>query len=355
MISRFAMGSAALACLWSTVLHAQPVPTAADVNSIPLDRLCRADGAHDLRFGEKGPPVKQIGLPRPVIVKLGDEFGPFREVSLGLSRYSNAFVWASYEISFADQDQAKIAADAIGARLISGKWYLQSGADDSGLGAQYVYSSAALVADAPAPDETTFTIALLGNHMTLTCENAVQAQVGFDEASGRMPVGTARPQLADYVVPQSGFTVADCDDAAKREAFQREMDERGQAAFSPNWARKAYEEDLAYWKIMKLTSSGKTDFDSVSNHIVSLMDNPDTLAAFEGGLATLEEFGAEIEKLDPQDEAGMCRAMHKVIVRASALAAPKPGALDDAVTPQWQATHEWLDKEAKRLGVSFDG
>jgi hypothetical protein len=39
--------------------------------------------------------------------------------------------------------------------------------------------------------------------------------------------------------------------------------------------------------------------------------------------------------------------------KGAAAAAPVAGAKGDAVTPQWRATHELLDREAARLGVSF--
>ncbi|MBL0022519.1 MAG: hypothetical protein IPP23_09735 [Sphingomonadales bacterium] len=77
------------------------------------------------------------------------------------------------------------------------------------------------------------------------------------------------------------------------------------------------------------------------------------MGSIQAGLSMMEGLMDYMDTAKPGDDAGLCRAINKMLDKGAAAAAPVAGAKGDAVTPQWRATHELLDREAARLGVSF--
>jgi hypothetical protein len=166
----------------------------------------------------------------------------------------------------------------------------------------------------------------------------------FDEAMGKMPVDMPRPQLADYMSSIPTFMVSDCDDPAKLAAFEASLNTEDPGLMSPNWSRLTYEEDLANWKMTKLVGTGKADFDTLKSKTMEMIDNSDYEESLKRNLSIIQDFANEVGKLDPNDNVGLCRVVLKMADRSAASAARVAGATGDAVTPQWHATHQFLDK-----------
>jgi hypothetical protein len=176
----------------------------------------------------------------------------------------------------------------------------------------------------------------------------------MQEALGQMPVGTAKPAWVDAQWPLL-FDDSDCNDPAKRAGLLEMLDGDDTATLLPGAARLKYEENLSDWKIMKLTSSGKTSREALTDKIIGLIDTPDSMSSINDGMELLMDFFGTIEKLQPDDEAGLCHALHDTGQKGQNLIKPPPAGMTDIpYTKQWRATHALLDAEAMRLGVSFN-
>jgi hypothetical protein len=334
------------------VLAVQPAYSLA--SEIPLDRLCNAKGTLALSFGSIGDAPRRSGMREPVTRKLDASLKPFEEAKLTYSRFSNTLVSSGFVGTYYNAAGAAAAADQLAEQAKAQKWFLLSEPDDESELYEYSFSSKPAAGDPPLPDETTLTLSVSEDTLVVSCENAVQSLIQFDEVIGKMPVGMKRPVFTDYATEAVNFSEQDCDDPVKRDALENAMDEDGRNVFAPNFARVSYEDDLASWKIMRLTSSGKISFDTIMDGIVKLLDTPATQQSLEESNKILMEFGDDMEKINPADEAGMCRVMFKMSRRTDASLVPDPNATGEAITRPWRQTHELLDNEAKRLGVSFD-
>jgi hypothetical protein len=332
-----------------------PVQAATSVAAIPLDRLCRADGALDLRFGDRVEGAKKGSQSEPVLRELDGAMLPFEYAELGYSRYSFRFWNSGYVGTFVSADEAIAAAELMAAKAKALNWQLMSKPEEAEGVYEYRFSSKPEPTDPPANDETTLYIAVEESTVSINCENTAQSLAQSDEAMGKMPVDMPMPQLADYAASISNFTVSDCDDPAKLAAFEARLNIDDPGLMSPGWSRFTYEEDLANWKMSKLVDTGKTDFDTLKSKTMELIDNSDYEESLKRNLSIIEDFAAQLGKLDPDDKVGLCRVVLKMVDRSAASAARVAETTGDAVTPQWHATHQFLDKEAQRLGVSFGG
>jgi hypothetical protein len=329
---------------------AQAAPTS--FASVPLEKLCRADGVLDFAFGAKGVSTKRVDGRRPVIVPLDAAFQPFGSADLSYSRYSNILFGASYNVQLGDEAEASAAAKTLAGRFGKNGWFpiSEDGEDNGGF---YLFSSVEQRGDEPAPNEISLSVSAEGGLLTISCENLSQSQMHADEAMGKMPVGFPKPQYSNYVVPPINFEVGDCADPIKSKAFAEAMDGEGRAAFSANWSHSAYEEDLMDWKVMKLTGSGKIGFEDVMGKRLAVLESPEAEAMLKQSTKVLEDFGNAAEKLAPNDEAGMCRVIYQFMQQTSAALVADPAPSGDIITRHGRLTHAILDKEAARLGVSF--
>ena len=329
------------------------VQTSASIAAIPLERLCRADGALDLRFGDRVEGAKKGSRSEPVLRKLDGAMLPFEYAELEYSRYTFRLGKIGYLATFASADDAFTAAEMLTTKAEALNWHLLSQPGDIEGLYEYHFSSKPEPTDPPANDETTLSITVDEVTVSITCENAEQSAVLFNEAMGKMPVDMPRPQLADYAASISTFSVSDCDDPAKLAAFEASLNTDGPGLMSPDWSQLTYEEELANWKMTKLVGTGKTDFDTLKSKSMELIDNSDYEESLKRNLSIIEDFAAQLGELDPDDKVGLCRVVLKMADRSASSAARVAEATGDAVTPQWHATHKFLDEEAKRLSVSF--
>lgn len=333
---------------------APAIPAAAlTAGTVPLGEMCSATSALGLTFGSKRDASLPQGMFSYVTRKLDSRFAPFAEADLGYTKYSSHFWNAAYSGTFADPDDAMAAADTLAVQAEALGWHPVTGPEDMEELFEYRFSSKPEPVDPPPADETSLSIMVVDSAVIINCENAAFAAMGFQEALGRMPSGTPRPQLADYTATAVEFNIGDCDDPVKRAEFQAMMDGPGRAALSPQLARAAFEDDLASWKIMKLTSSGKITYDEVTDKIIGLLADPESLKNLENATEMMTGIDEDFSTMDPGDEASMCRGLMKMMARAAAVTSALPDATGDAITPQWRATHILLDEEAKALGISF--
>lgn len=346
----------------TSVRAALPTPVADQIAALPIERMCSKDGALGWKFGSTDHDISPIHKPGAVNRDLGTELAPFKEAALGATKYSNKFYSATYLVDLGDKALEQEAVDALALRFEEAGWVLgQRTLDDDGPfydippedDAVQFYSAEGV--EYPGSGEG---VRLLVSHslgeLTVDCEYVALAKAQMKEALGEMPPGTPKPK---FVSNQSafGFAESDCEEPAKRDFILNRMRRGDMFAMAPGADRINYEERLSDWKIMKLVESGKISRDALNDKIIGLLDNPETVGSMEAGLSMLEGFAGFLDEAKPGDEAGLCRALHNMLQQGVKASAPVAGATGDAVTPQWRATHELLDKEAARLGVSFAG
>jgi hypothetical protein len=357
MIGRF--GAALALCAMPLQMGAAQAATPADqVAQVPLDQLCNMGGALGLSFGTTEHGVAASHKPGSINRDLPAEFGPFKTASVEASKYSRRFASVTYIAEFASKAEAMGAQKALVARLAANGWGLSSDAIDGGKPSAEAQLAASL-AEGPVlykgppggmekNEGTMLTVSHFGQEVTVECMGLAESGRFMDEALGKMPEGTPKPFFTP-VENMMQLNPADCDDPAKRIEFQKSLDRGSSLNVMPGADRVDYEERLADWKIMKLSSSGKIDREELVDKIIALIANPESVENIENAMGVL----SSLDGIDPTDEAGMCRGLMKMFTQTSTMIAPKPGATGDAITPQWRETHELLDSEAKRLGVSF--
>jgi|GEM_PF-1875456 hypothetical protein len=339
---------------------ALPPPIAEQIAALPIDRMCSKDGASGLKFGATEHGISPIHKPGSINRDLGTEFAPFREAALGATKYSNKFFTAAFRVDLGDKDLELEAVNALALRFEEAGWILgERTLEDDGPfydippeeDAVQFYSAAGV--EYPGNGEgVRLLISVSLGELTVDCEHVALTKAHMQEALGQMPADTPRPK---FISSQSafGFPESDCDDPAKRELVLNRLRRGDMFAMAPGVDQITYEERLADWKIMKLEQSGKISRDEISDKIIGLLDNPESMGSIQDGLSMMEGLMDYMDTAKPGDDAGLCRAINRMLDKGAAAAAPVAGAKGDAVTPQWRATHELLDREAARLGVSF--
>jgi hypothetical protein len=336
--------------LAAAIMMPQTANAAPDFSRLPIDQICRADGSLNAFFASNG--KRKAGAASEINQPLDASFAPFADAMISYTRFSNRLVSTSFTTSFDDGKNANLAADQL-ARLVEARgWIALEKPEKNSDEYAYLFAIKAEAGDVTA---TTLGIVAYDDSLIVTCQNSETATINDEEAGGKMPVGSPRPDFADYAPEPVSFTPADCDNPGRVEELQIALNASSRSFLSPNWSRVAYEDDLASWKIMKLTSSGKIDYDTVSGKIIALIDTPETEKDMQDAAKMLEDHVDAMQKLEPNDQAGMCRLIFAFEQRLNASLLPDPNASGDGKTRAWRATHQLLDAEAKRLGVSFEG
>ncbi len=359
-MKRFILFLAALS-LASTPAQADASDDAiAQLKAIPLEKLCRADGALDLKFGATEHAISPLHKPGAINRDLGPEFGPFRDAALNATKYSGRFFSATFAVDLGDEFVENEAQSILADRFEAAGWVFaeRSFGDDGpfhdfppGEDDLLFYSAAGVEAPGSGEGVRLLLSKALGE-LTVDCEYIPLMKEQVREALGDMPAGTPRPR---FVSSESafGFPVEECDDPRRRDFIMGRMRRGDMFMMMPGADLVDYEGRLADWKIMKLVASGKVDRETLNDRIISTLTEADVEQAMRPGLDMLVTLAEDLEKSKPGDEAAACRSIHKMLVKGAEAVKPADGATGDAITPQWRATHALLDKEAMRLGVSF--
>jgi hypothetical protein len=359
----------AIAIVSAGSLHAaKPAPlTMAQVDTLPLSQMCSKSGPLGLEFGTTSLPKSTGTHPHIIRKTLEGTLAPLGKATLTSTKYSGKLASADYTLQFANESEAKKIMRALGGRLESAGW-LKWADQFADLGSKADLDAAANPEDSawfhisleqsedpePPAEDVRFALDRANDQIFITCESTLLSEQNMQEALGQMPVGTAKPAWVDAQWPLL-FDDSDCNDPAKRAGLLEMLDGDDTATLLPGAARLKYEENLSDWKIMKLTSSGKTSREALTDKIIGLIDTPDSMSSINDGMELLMDFFGTIEKLQPDDEAGLCHALHDTGQKGQNLIKPPPAGMTDIpYTKQWRATHALLDAEAMRLGVSFN-
>jgi hypothetical protein len=363
MHKRDLLALASTAILFGSVQAQATVPiTQAQVDALPLDQICSKTSVLGFPFGTSDYGTVYATLPGQAQRYLAGTLRPIDQATLRATKYSNKLFMAEYQLPFATDAEAKTALTSLSTRAEKAGWFPWADvvAKDAGdeiyttkdPNSSWYYSTNA-IQEPTSPDETMFQFDRRGKTLSITCENMALSDVHAQEALGQMPAGTPKPILADFQ-EQPLFPISDCDDPALRTAHVDALKNGDDSSIMPGAVRVAYEERLSDWKIMKLVSSGKISHEAIADKIIGLINGPESLASMQAGMGMIKDMMKLMEGLKPDDDVGICKAIHSLAQKGQKAVAPVSGATGDAVTPQWRATHALLDSEAKRLGVTFE-
>jgi hypothetical protein len=332
---------------------------AARLAALPLDQLCRRDGSLDMAFGGTGHGVASSHQAGNINRLAGPELAPFAGIAVNATKYSNRLFSVEFSGTVGDKAATRVAVAQLAARFAAAGWIKskRSPDEDGPMVDLPVEQGDALFysADGVEASSTNFGVRLaiqatLGE-LYLTCEHTGELRKQLKEALGEMPPGLPRPQFVP-AAPALRAELADCLDPARRKTIMKALME---GAMRPaGYDRLDYEERLADWKIMTLVSSGKVSRDVLTEKIIGLIDGPESVQTMEAGLDMLKDLEPMMAAGKKNDEAGMCRTLIGMMHKGEAASRPVVGAVGDAVTPQWRATHALLDAEAKRLAITFE-
>lgn len=331
-------------------------PPAALPDARVLERMCSPVRAMQYAFGDTGVPGssrlddtlrRRFALPAAL--------RPFEKAQPRATAWSGRLMEMTYSYPAPDEGAAYDAMDRIAAALEDAGWSeVTMPPDDAPI---YLIGVAGYATFAkPAAGDKGPTRVLIGldhalGEVTLTCGRDDLMRAHADEAFGKLPDGTPRPQVPDIAVPDIADAARCADTAvlAQMEAMfaAGNLDDRYMAAML---ARTAYRDRLTQWMLWKLERSGR-----ISSEELVRLSFDSIGAASPGGnplaaLAMLDELLPLIRAIaaaeTARDPAALCRAL--VPFRAFVARA-------DAITlKQTEAVQTRLTREAARLGVPFE-
>jgi len=352
---------AALAAL-PGLAGAEVTPRQADagLESLPVERMCGAEGAIGYRFGATDGPPKMMAMPGATDMRLDPIFAPFERAGIDSTTWSNRIYAANYVARFADPAAALAAIQAIAKRFERLGWSADRGTTDEaaserttmsyvapGPGEVHLYWPAG-AAGADGGDGVRIELSRLGTEVTFSCKSLPFFADHVQEALGLLPDGIPRPSAPLLPLPARPDSRLCADPARRAELFASRPEDSELMRYVVQ--RTKFRERLVTWKMDRLRKSGKLSDAQMMKLVMSGLDSP---AAAKGGQAALDLLGDMLGQLDAvaaagraKDEAASCRAVVALIELTEKIGV--------AVDPQWTAIETAVDKEAARLGIRLD-
>lgn len=321
-----------------------------------LANMCSPQGAMQSAFGETGVPgstrietMLDIGFATPPAL------APFRKAQPRSTEWSGRFMQMAYAVAIADKTEAQAIMDAIGTALADAGWaYVNMPPDEAPIYLLGVAGYATFewpVETVDGPSRVLIGLDHMLGELVMTCARDDLLRAHAEEAFGRLPPGTPRPQVREIAVPHV-IDEARCSDPA----LLAEMDamlasrEFSDGFISAMVERTRYRDRLTTWMLWKLDESGKISTQDLLEMSLSSIGDASpggdpfaALAMLEEMFPILDEVAAAETARDPQ---ALCRSLipfHHWITRV------------DAITlKQTEAIQILLTREAARLGVPFD-
>jgi hypothetical protein len=201
-----------------------------------------------------------------------------------------------------------------------------------------------------ARPELYLSIADIFGKVTLSCGRDDLLRRNAEEAFGKLPAGTPRPQLASLELPpiMSSTDCAKPEQSAELDAFLEQG--RPGEFISALFARSDYNERLTTWKMWKLEQSGKISPQQLLEIGMRGLQEGSAGGNILAHFALLEEMFPLIDRMGIAQKERNRPALCQAFVDFNHLLAR----MESATMAQSISTQNALDVEAKRLGVSFD-
>ena len=337
-----------------------PQEVRAGLESLPIERMCGAEGALGYKFGATDGPPKIMNMPGATDMRLNPQFAPFERAGIDSTTWSNRIYATNYVARFADPATALAAIQAIAARFERLGWSTDRGTTDAaaserttmsyiapGAGEVHLYWPAG-AAGAGRTDGVRIELTRLGTEVTFSCKSLPDFANHVQEALGRLPDGIPRPTAPVLPLPKRPDAALCADPAQRAKLFASRPEDSELMRYVVQ--RTKFRERLVAWKVDRLRKSGKLTDEKMMQLIMSSLDSP---AAAKGAKAGLDLLGDMLGQLDAlaaagraKDETASCHAILKLVDLTEKIGA--------AVDPQWTSMEAAVDKEAARLGIRLE-
>lgn len=342
--------AAAAALAVPSALAAQPIAIAKD----DIERMCSPETVLDYRFGQSG-----IMLAREFRLMIDPPLGISPPIA-GFDRITpRATAWSDrlFGIDYV-QDQVSdealwelalemdVMLDELGWRRVE-RDYEMTEEEEIEFG---IYDWSRPVVIGGVETELHLSLTNLLARTTLSCDRADLMDLQVREYLGELPPGTPRPVRPEFpaALPPTTAACGEPEFAAQVDAFVAGRD--AGPYIRSVLAMGDYHRRLADWKKWKLTQSGKLDESRLQDLLLD--------AFYEGGadaspmaslgllLELLPMFGELTAAQDSGDREAICAGFVEFNGFYSRI--------EQTTSAQWGALDNVLDREAARLGVSFE-
>ncbi len=337
-----------------------PEERRAGLETLPIERMCGAEGAIGYKFGATDGPPKMMDMPGATDLRLDPAFAPFERAGINSTTWSNRIYAANYVARFADPAAALAAIRTIAERFERLGWSADRGTTDEAAADRTTMSYIApgpgevhlyWPAGAAGPDRTDgvrIELSRLGPEVTFSCKSLPVFADHVQEALGRLPDGIPKPTSPVLPLPKRPDAALCADPAQRAELLASRPEDSELMRYVVQ--RSKFRERLVTWKMDRLRKSGKLTDEKMMQLVMTSLDSP---AAAKGAKAGIDLLGDMLGQLDAvaaagraKDEAASCRAIVKLIELTEKIG--------EAVDPQWTAMEAAVDKEAARLGISLE-
>jgi hypothetical protein len=306
----------------------------AQLDALPLAKMCRSSGGLDLQFG-----ATDHGLSYSATAdkphSLRPEFSPFHEARFEISTQSRRFFSARLDANFANTEDAAEAILRLGARYRAEGWVSeQQGFDGLTFDGAINYDDVFLYSAAGNVVGASLMLKRYQNSMMLICTGWPLSLLAKAEFWSITPLQTEMPSLPPELSLPS-YKMADCTNDKKRKQIFAVRDFPAVVA-----AQLQASSELVDWKVATLHASGKFDAVAIKKKLQPLQ------ATYEYGMRATNSYVSSLlyfEVTNQSDHA--CEVTVRGLARLNAVI--------QEVSPALTAMHTLLNQEAVRVGVSF--
>ena len=330
------------------------------LESLPIERMCGAEGAIGYKFGATDGPPKMMNMPGATDLRLTPEFAPFERAGIDSTTWSNRIYAANYVARFADPAAALAAIQTIAARFERLGWSADRGTTDEaaserttmsyiapGAGEVHLYWPAG-AAGAGRTEGVRIELTRLGTDVTFSCKSLPIFADHVQEALGRLPDGIPKPTAPVLPLPKRPDAALCADPAQRAELFASRPEDSELMRYVVQ--RTKFRERLVTWKMDRLKKSGKLTDEKMMQLIMASLDSPAAAKGAKAGLDLLDDMLGQLDAIAAagraKDEPGSCRAILKLVELTEQIGA--------AVDPQGTAMETAVDQEAARLGIRLE-
>ena len=335
-------------------LLSQPAPAPAPPalpDTEALQHMCRDGGAMDYAFGDTGVPnSSRIENSLGFGWKLGAGFRPFEKAQALATPWSNRLVQVSYNAGIKNEAEGRRAVEALVRAAEGAGWQRKAEWDDSGQLPLYLLPIAGdAVFELPGGGGIIASFGWALGELTMSCGQNALLRANAEEAFGRLPEGTPRPQPPALKL-QPAFVAEDCGRPEVQEEMLSILEGRPNGAIGKLLHAASYSERLHQWKSWKLQSSGKVSDERMMKLALAALETGspggDPMAGFALFPKLFDAFGRLVEEAEAGDRAAACRTSFDLlgVYKEMELVAAR----------QWKTMDAAIEAEARKVGVSLD-
>lgn len=323
----------------------------AQIDALPLDRMCHKSGAYQYRFGSTEFPRNPFVMIDWDKHAMAPANAPFVEYWIGSTKWSNQFFTINYEFYLENKEQALIAIERLAKRFRSLNWTERpGGVEEDGTfydyppgEGEFAFYSEATQATGDHRTGVRAAFTHLGGWVTFECASLPLTIVQLGEAFGNLPEGTPRPVAPTTERPDM-LDIAQCETPEGRKRVSDAFGATPDTLLRYLLERASYRERLVTWKSDRLKKAGVAGERLLQLSMAGFSGNP--MSGFGAFLDILPQYGKLADARKAGDVSGACRITIEIL-RAMAAASV-------TTDRQWDTIEAALDAEAKRVGVTFD-